>query len=47
MHSGRGRSVPVVTGATGDAGEWAQVAPTLAEELTIGGPPYGATRFRF
>jgi pimeloyl-ACP methyl ester carboxylesterase len=32
---GSGPALLLITGSTGDAGEWAQVAPALAEELTV------------
>jgi pimeloyl-ACP methyl ester carboxylesterase len=36
-HEVRGSGPPLllITGSTGDAGEWAQVAPTLAEDYTV------------
>lgn len=32
---GSGSALMLITGGTGDAGEWAQVAPTLAQEFTV------------
>ncbi|MGH8930125.1 MAG: alpha/beta fold hydrolase [Egibacteraceae bacterium] len=32
---GRGPAVLFITGGTGDAGEWAHIAPRLADELTV------------
>ena len=35
-HEVRGSGPPLlITGGTGDAGEWANLAPTLAEECTV------------